>query len=227
MLFGDDATANRRPSIFCRHSAAQTPPTQPLPPPPCARTAETACSSFEDQPRIAGEHAKKCEKLGISHSAESNAKCFFLSPTGKASRCYEQDIAGGLPRPLTAEGTVDGIVSSQGVQILCREPDGNWLIRPVYGGQPQPVPGLTANDKVIHWSTDDLSLFIYREQEIPIGFEQLDLASGRRSLIRKGTLAIQTGNGGFFDATLSEDAKSYAYSYELLTAHLFIVEGAQ
>ena len=66
-------------SLEQAHSAAQTPPTQPLPPPPCARTAETACTSFEDQPRIVSEHGKRREKLGISHSVESNAKCFFLS----------------------------------------------------------------------------------------------------------------------------------------------------
>jgi 4-hydroxy-3-methylbut-2-enyl diphosphate reductase len=42
-------------------------------------TAETAFTSFEDQPRIAGEHGKRSEKLGISHSVESNAKCLFLS----------------------------------------------------------------------------------------------------------------------------------------------------
>jgi 4-hydroxy-3-methylbut-2-enyl diphosphate reductase len=42
-------------------------------------TAETAFTSFEDQPRIAGEHGKRREKLGISHSVESNAKCLFLS----------------------------------------------------------------------------------------------------------------------------------------------------
>jgi len=45
----------------------------------CARTAETTCTSFEDQPGIAGEHAKRCDKLGISHAVESNAKCFFRS----------------------------------------------------------------------------------------------------------------------------------------------------
>jgi len=42
-------------------------------------TAETAFTSFEDQRRIAGEHGKRREKLGISHSVESNAKCLFLS----------------------------------------------------------------------------------------------------------------------------------------------------
>jgi len=38
-------------------------------------------TSFEDQPRIVSEHGKRCEKLGISHTVESNGKCFSLSPT--------------------------------------------------------------------------------------------------------------------------------------------------
>ncbi len=145
---------------------------------------------------------------------------------GKASRCYAQDLVGGLPRALTEEGTTSGRVSSDGLQILCRGPDGNWLIQPVNGEKARPVP-LTSEDDVIDWSADGRSVLIYRGQEIPITFERLDLASGRRVLIRKGELAEKTGFLASFAAAVSEDARSFAYSYYVSTAQLFVVEGAR
>jgi serine/threonine protein kinase len=41
---------------------------------------------------------------------------------GKASRCYEQDVSGGAPRPVTPEATTNGTVSPDGLQILYAKP---------------------------------------------------------------------------------------------------------
>ena len=43
---------------------------------------------------------------------------------GKASRCYAQDVSGGLPRPVTPEATTNGTVSPDGLQILYSKPGG-------------------------------------------------------------------------------------------------------
>ena len=76
----DDRTG--RSLLEQAQSAAQTPPTQPLPPPPCAGTAEPPLLPSKispESPRIVSEHGKRSEKLGISRAVESNGKCFFLS----------------------------------------------------------------------------------------------------------------------------------------------------
>ncbi len=46
---------------------------------------ETALTSRKGQSRIVSEPRKRSETLGISHSVESNAKCFFLSLTDERS----------------------------------------------------------------------------------------------------------------------------------------------
>ena len=91
----------------------------------------------------------------------------------------------------------------------------------------QAVPGLTTDDQVIRWSADGRSAFVSRPTNVPFRFERLDLASGRRVLIREVAPADRTGvlySGG---AALSEDTKSYAYSYERTTSQLFVVGGAR
>ena len=72
----------------------------------------------------------------------------------EASRVYVQEIPGGKPQPITPEGTHLGALSPDGKLVLARSSDGSWAIYPVEGGAPRPVPGLTAREEIIRWSTD-------------------------------------------------------------------------
>jgi Tol biopolymer transport system component len=146
---------------------------------------------------------------------------------GKASRCYVQDVSGGLPRPVTPEAATKGRVSPNGLQILFSKPDGTYLIQPVGGGTAQPVPGLTADDQVIRWSVDGHSLYVFRPTGIPFRLERLDLASGRRVLLLEAAPADRTGVLYSTGVALTDDARSYAYSYQRTTSQLFAVEGAR
>jgi len=152
---------------------------------------------------------------------------FVGNEAGKVSRCYVQDVSGGLPRPVTPEAATKGKVSPNGLQILFSKPDGTYLIQPVGGGTTQPVPGLTADDQVIRWSVDGHSLYVFRPTAIPFRLERLDLDSGRRVLLREAAPADRTGVLYSTGVALTDDARSYAYSYERMTSQLFVVEGAR
>lgn len=152
---------------------------------------------------------------------------FVGNEAGKASRCYVQDVSGGLPRPVTPEAATKGKVSPNGLQILFSKPDGTYLIQPVGGGTAQPVPGLTADDQVIRWSVDGHFLYVFRPTAIPFRLERLDLGSGRRVLLREAAPADRTGVLYSTGVALTDDARSYAYSYERMTSQLFAVEGAR
>jgi Tol biopolymer transport system component len=147
--------------------------------------------------------------------------------TVKASRCYVQDVSGGLPRPVTPEGTTGGTVSPDGLQILYSKPNGTWFIQRAGGGTAEAVPGLTADDQVIRWSADGRSLYVYHAATVPFRLERLDLASGRRELVREVSPADRTGVLDGSGAALTEDARSYAYGYQRMTSQLFVVEGAR
>jgi hypothetical protein len=89
------------------------------------------------------------------------------------------------------------------------------------------VPGLTPEDQVIRWSVDGRSLYVFRPAYVPFRLEQLDLASGRRTLVREVAPADRTGVLNGWGAALTDDTKSYAYSYARMMSQLFVVEGAR
>jgi Tol biopolymer transport system component len=146
---------------------------------------------------------------------------------GKASRCYVQDVSGGPPRPVTPETTMNGTVSPDGLQILYSKPGGTYFAQRAGSGTVQPVPGLTTDDQVIRWSADGQSVYVYRPASVPFRLERLDLASGRRDLIREVAPADRTGVLYGTGAALTDDTRSYAYSYQRMTSQLFVVEGAR
>jgi len=146
---------------------------------------------------------------------------------GKASRCYAQDILGGPPRPVTPEATTNGTVSPDGLKILYSKPDGTYFIQRTAGGTAQAVPGLATDDQVIQWSADGRSVYVFRPTSMPFRLERLDLASGSRVLVREVAPADRTGVLYGSAATLTNDTKSYAYSYQRMTSQLFAVEGAR
>ena len=149
------------------------------------------------------------------------------SEAGKASRCYAQDVSGGPPRPVTPEATANCMVSPDGRSILYSKAGETWFIQDAEGGAAEPVPGLTQDDLVIRWSADGRSVFAFRDTNVPFRFERLDLASGRRELIREVAPADRTGVLNSWGAAFSDDTRAYAYCYQRMTSHLFVVEGAQ
>jgi hypothetical protein len=89
------------------------------------------------------------------------------------------------------------------------------------------VPGLTMDDQVIRWSADGRSLYFFRPSNVPFRLERLDLASGRRELVREVAPADRSGVFRISGAALTDDTKSYAYSYDRMRSQLFVVEGAR
>ena len=146
---------------------------------------------------------------------------------GKASRCYAQDVSGGPPRPVTPEATTNGLVSPDGLQILYSKTGGTYFTQRAGGGTAQAVPGLTTDDQVIQWSADGRSVYVYRTANVPFRLERLDLASGRRELVREVAPADRTGVLYSVGAALTDDTRFYAYDFKRMTSQLFVVEGAR
>jgi Tol biopolymer transport system component len=147
--------------------------------------------------------------------------------TGRAVRCYIQEIAGGKPRPVTPEGTSQGFASPDGASILVRSGAGALLLYPSAGGEPRAVPGTTPEDHVLRWGAGGRSLVLFRGSQVPVHSERLDLATGRREPLRTFGTAETAGALRIGTFALTDDGKSYAYSYGYQLSHLFVVEGAR
>jgi Tol biopolymer transport system component/predicted Ser/Thr protein kinase len=146
---------------------------------------------------------------------------------GKAGRCYVMDVSGGIPRPVTPEGTSLGFVSPDGRLVLVKASGGALTIYPADGGEARPVPGASAEDQPVQWSQDGRSLLVTRGREVPARVERLDLASGKREVhLRVGPTDL-TGVLSIGPFVFSADGKSYAYACRRMSSHLFLVEGAR
>ena len=148
--------------------------------------------------------------------------------TGHAIRCYLQDVDGGKPRPVTPEGTTDGFVSPDGLQVLVRESSGGLKLYPVAGGAPRPVPGATPDDAVVRWTRDGKSLLVSSlYEDVPLRVEKLDIATGRREPYKTFGPADPIGAIQIYPIALNDDGKSYAYTVRRQASHLFMVSGAR
>jgi hypothetical protein len=70
-------------------------------------------------------------------------------------------------------------------------------------------------------------VYVYRSANVPFRLERLDLVSGRRMLVREVAPADRTGVLYGTGVALTDDTKSYAYSYKRMRSQLFVVEGAR
>ncbi len=142
-------------------------------------------------------------------------------------RCYVQEVAGGKPRAVTPEGTSRGFVSPDGRTILVQSSSRGLLRSAADGGEPQAVPGTTPEDWIIHWGADGRSVLVFHGPQLPVRAERLDLATGRRAPFRTLGGSEMTGAVRIGTFAMTDDEKSYAYSYGYQISHLFLVEGAR
>ncbi len=150
---------------------------------------------------------------------------------GHAMRCYLLDIAGGVPRPITPEGTSlyypSSPVSPDGEFLAAKNVDGRPALFPIEGGPARTLADFTSEDWVMRWSLD--GRYIYMQcggGEIPARLERVEIASGRRELWREITPADAAGASSLGSIRLSDDGKSYVYSYTRRLHNLYLVGGS-
>jgi serine/threonine protein kinase/Tol biopolymer transport system component len=146
---------------------------------------------------------------------------------GRASRVYVQEIPGGKPQPVTPEGTHLGALSPDGKLVLARSSDGSWAAYPIEGGEPKPVPGLTAKDQTIRWSTDGQSVYVFDPREVPSRVERFTLATGQRDLMMVVGAENRIGLTRVTWVSMADDPRVYAYSCYRELSSLFVVDGAR
>jgi eukaryotic-like serine/threonine-protein kinase len=142
---------------------------------------------------------------------------------GRAARCWIYNIDSEQLRSVTPEGVTSRVISADGKYILARQSANNFARFPVEGGQPQPVRGLQAEDRLIRWgaggalyiSQDDMSRKIYR----------VDQESGQRELWKQVTPSDPTGLLFVSLPVMTSDGKAYGYTYFRVLSNLYLLEG--
>ena len=145
---------------------------------------------------------------------------------GRLGRLYVLDGEEGTPKPISPEGVrFGGAISPDGRLVAASMSVGPPQIVSVDGGDASVVPGSTPEDIPARWTSDDRSLFVVVRSAPGARVERLDLATGKRTPFRTLMPADRAGLLDLSFIHLSEDARSYVYSYRRVLSTLYLVDG--
>jgi predicted Ser/Thr protein kinase len=149
------------------------------------------------------------------------------SEPGHGNRLYLRDLGSGAPRAVSPEGVTFfwRALGPDGRSAVAVEPEGMPWLYPLEGGEPQAVPGATAEDTPIRWTADGRSLYVQRGFGAPARIEILDVATGQRRVWKELTPPDPAGVVSMGPIVISADGSSYVYSYRRLLDDLFVAEG--
>lgn len=158
---------------------------------------------------------------------------YFAGNDGHNWRMYVQDLGGGAPRAITppidvnAAQTLSHLVSPDGKLVFARNLTGKSELYPIAGGQPLPVRGLLPEDIWAGWASDGKSIYIYQDKVTQFDLFRLELATGKRQLLRTLAPSDAAGLSGIETFRITPDGKSYAYSYNRALSTLYLVDGVK
>jgi hypothetical protein len=91
----------------------------------------------------------------------------------------------------------------------------------------RPVQGLRAADRVLRWSPDGKSLWVWQADTLPVVINRVDIATDQRA--RLTTFTPQSGQGltRTADVGLADDPRVYSYGSVVQRSQLFVIEGAR
>jgi hypothetical protein len=156
------------------------------------------------------------------------ARALVCGPAvGAATRCYVQALSGGTPRPVTPEGTTDGIASPDGTRVLAYVPGRSLEVFPLAGGPGTPVPGARRADVGVRWAADGNSIVTFGADSVPAPMDRIDLATGNRTPLRKVGPDQLAGVLQILEVRTTPDLQTYVYGTRVMRSQLFLVTGAR
>ena len=143
-------------------------------------------------------------------------------------RVYIGSVAGGKVRPLGGVGLkltpFGNSVSPDGRFAVLLE-NNRSLLFPTDGGDPTPVPGLDVGEFPIQWSTDGRSLYTHREGELPARIWRVEIATGRKTLVKELAPEDADGVTSIEAIFMTPDGRTIVYSYRNNLSDLYVVTG--
>jgi hypothetical protein len=147
-------------------------------------------------------------------------------------RGYIQETPDGAPRAITPDGVAMPVKAAvRNDRFILGRSGARWSLYPVEGGEPQPVPALTAQDIPIQWSGD--GRFIYTATANVGGpgrpandISRVELESGRRTLWKTlgpaDPVGVEFGGGS---SVITPDGRAYCYTFTRRLGDLFVLDG--
>ena len=147
---------------------------------------------------------------------------------GQRPQLFIQDVPNGKPTPISPEGVRlprSKTVSPDG-KLVFASGDQGYLLYPVGGGKPRPIPGVSEGDVPVGWAFDG-ALYLMHEGDAPIRIQSLDIASGHRRVLKEIQHPDAEAKDNLDRVLLSADGRWYVHSYSRWLADLWVIEGVK
>jgi hypothetical protein len=157
----------------------------------------------------------------------SRTDCAFFfagNEVNKPVRSFVQDVGGGKPTPITAEGTTARAVSPD-ERYATVVAGGKLSLIPLAGGRPKVIGNIDPDEAVIRWSDDGRFLFLRKlDKPYALKISRLDVTSGREEAWKELISPDRVGVS-IVDVVMTPDGASYAYSFQRDISKLFLARG--
>jgi Tol biopolymer transport system component len=169
--------------------------------------------------------------VGVTHPSGASfhpdsKRIVYEGGAGAGNQLWIQDVSSRQARPLGTTGmpTTGRAVSPDGQFAAVIGIDGKMALYPIEGGAARTVPGTQPTDRLIQWSQDSKSLYVYNPYQLPARIEKLDKATGSREVVREVAPADASGVR-YFDLVMSADLSTVVLGLHRRLAVLQVVEG--
>jgi hypothetical protein len=114
--------------------------------------------------------------------------------------------------------------------VLLRRNEGRLLDAPLVlvstqGAPTRVVKGLEPGDLPMRWNGDGTAIYVFNRDGLPTRIHRIDLATGRRTLVREIMPANPGGMAGILSFAMTPDASALAYNYVRKLSDLYLIEG--
>jgi eukaryotic-like serine/threonine-protein kinase len=152
------------------------------------------------------------------------------SDPGELPRTYVVPIEGGKPRPLGPPGvsllprSAGDPIAPDGRAVALIGSDRRSVLCAVDTGALTPIAGMAPGEFAIRWTADGRFLYI-RGGDFPAKVWKLELATGRRELLREIAPSDLAGVTSIVSVLMTPDAKTLVYAYRQNLSDLYVVSG--
>jgi len=139
-------------------------------------------------------------------------------------RTFVQDLKGGPPSAVTAEGRTAAAVSPD-QKMAAMTAGGKLSLVPIGGGEPKALADIEPDESVMRWSADGKSLYLRKSDGLSsLKIIRLNVAAARKEVWKElkppDPVGVQIGQ-----VVMTPDGTAYAYSYQRDISTLYLANG--
>jgi hypothetical protein len=150
---------------------------------------------------------------------------FYAESPDGVERLYVQEIVAGNARVIgPAEAYLmdyTSPISPDGRSVIGYQKGLPWVFPIDGGGEGRAVPGVAKADRVVQWSADSRSVYVYSPRDRPLKVFLLDLETGQKHLWKELPLDDSVGR---IRVRVTPDGRFYVYGTTAVRSELYLVD---